>query len=230
MRLANVWNFGDSSRASVWPLRRRSCLEPPSWQGQRRRPGRFPWGPAHPKVMAIVDGYLETCGKLSHLKRLAALERFGLAEVSVPATNRISIRTLGGSLELASRSAGLEAKTCGGQLIPGGESAERRKRRISRRLNQFVDTADGWFIRYDNDMKLVREYRLNAKHYGRRYLEKEALPDDVQLGDRTFGQWRDACDQAFGRILSHMDFAAALVQKRPHGAFAQYPDYLCPER
>jgi len=178
--------------------------------------GPLPWGPSQTSEIAVANGYLEACGKLSHLERLAALERFGLAEVSIAGADRISIRTLHGSIELALHVMDLEPNEGEAPAIPGGESPERRSRRIARRLTQFVDSAGGWFIRYDNDMKLVREYRRDAQFYGRRYMEKEAFPEDVTLGDRKFGQWRDACDQALGRILCHMDFAAALVRKRPN--------------
>lgn len=178
--------------------------------------GPLPWGPSRTNEIAVANGYLEACGKLWHLERLAALEHFGLAEVSVASSDRISIRTLHGSIEMAVRAMDLASGGDDVAAIPGGESPERRNRRIARRQTQFVDSADGWFIRYDNDMKLVREYRRDAQFYGRRYMEGEALPDDVTLGDRKFGQWRDACDQALGRILCHMDFAAALVRKRPN--------------
>lgn len=177
--------------------------------------GPLPWGPSPAFEIDVANGYLEACGKLSHLERLAALARFGLTEVSIASVDRISIRTLHGSIELALRAIDRESRRGKAPANPGGEHPERRSRRIARRLTQFVDSYGGWFIRYDNDMKLVREYRRDAQLYGRRYMEKEAFPDDVVLGDRSFGQWRDACDQAVGRILCHMDFAAALVRKRP---------------
>ncbi len=178
--------------------------------------GGIPWGPSRASEMMAVYRYLDTCGKLAHLRRFAAMERFGLAEVRVLAANKITIRVQGGSAELAFRAA---HQTLVGnhesEIFLGGETPERRRRRIVRCVTKYVDSDSGWFIRYDNDMKLVREYRRDAKFYGRRYLEREAFPDDVKLGNRTFGQWSEACDQALGRILCHTDFAAALVRKRP---------------
>jgi len=209
------WGFVDVARSHYGLLGAVNALSPFAASAAETA-GPIPWGPSPDVEIGVANGYLEACGKLSHLERLAALERFGLAEVSTPTPGRISIRTLHASVELASRAVGLTPEGPDGPENPGGEGAERRSRRIVRRLTQFVDSAGGWFIRYDNDMKLVREYRRDAKFYGRRYMEGEALPDDVMLGDRTFGQWRDACDQALGRVLCHMDFSAALAKKRPN--------------
>jgi hypothetical protein len=58
-------------------------------------------------------------------------------------------------------------------------------------------------------------YREKARSLGQGFLEAEAFPDDVRIGDRSFGEWKDACEQALGRVLAHMDFAAMLKEKRP---------------
>lgn len=210
------WGFADAQRAHYGLLGAVHALSPFSEKAGEMA-GPIHWGPSQISDIVVASDYLQVCGKLSHLERFAALERFGLSEVSIPTANRISIRTLYGSIEMALRAVNLEleARKATVPITLGGERPERRNRRIARRLAQFVDSDGGWFIRYDNDMKLVREYRREAQLYGRRYMEGEAFPDDVRLGDRTFGQWRDACDKALGRVLCHMDFAITLVKKRP---------------
>lgn len=209
------WGLVNTTRARYGLLGAVNALSPFLGRAAETA-GPIPWGPSQASEIAVANGYLEACGKLSHLGRLAALERFGLAEVSISTAERISIRTRNGSVELALRVAERELGKDTGAEIPGGEKPERRSRRIARLLTQYVDSAGGWFIRYDNDMKLVKEYRRDAQFYGSKYMEREAFPDDVTLGDRTFGQWCDTCDQALGRILCHVDFAAALVRKRPN--------------
>jgi hypothetical protein len=82
-------------------------------------------------------------------------------------------------------------------------------------MRRYVDSSNGWFIRYDNDWEIVTAYRGEARLLGLGYPEAEALPDDVSIGDRTFGEWKDACNQAVGRILAHMDFSALLCRKSP---------------
>ncbi|KRV76312.1 hypothetical protein AO738_13970 [Pseudomonas citronellolis] len=82
-------------------------------------------------------------------------------------------------------------------------------------MKSYVDAPGGWFIRYDNDQEIVSTYLARARCYGRGYLEAEALPEDIKIGDRTFGEWTYACDQALGRILCHIDFVGLLQEKRP---------------
>jgi len=82
-------------------------------------------------------------------------------------------------------------------------------------MKSYVDAPGGWFICYDNDQEIVSTYLTRARRYGSGYLEAEALPEDIKIGDRTFGEWTHACDQALGRILCHIDFVGLLQEKRP---------------
>ncbi|UUQ65641.1 hypothetical protein NLK61_03035 [Pseudomonas fuscovaginae UPB0736] len=87
--------------------------------------------------------------------------------------------------------------------------------RLHKRMKSYVDAPGGWFIRYDNDQEIVAAYLEKARLYGKRYFEAEALPDEAKIGDRTFGEWKYACEQALGRIFFHIDFVRLLQEKRP---------------
>jgi hypothetical protein len=82
-------------------------------------------------------------------------------------------------------------------------------------MKSYVGAADGWFIRYDNDMSVVEAYRRMASEYGDRFMEGEALGDGVIIGDRSFADWRTACDHALGRVMCHVDFALILTRLQP---------------
>lgn len=179
------------------------------------QPNGVPWGPTNPETAQFAQTYLKACGQLSHLSRMAALERYGLSTTAFISANHIlikvrySIPELSLQLALSRRNSRILA------LTPENSLNETRRQLIVRRMKSYVDAPGGWFIRYENDEEIVSTYLERAKHYGKRFLEAEAFPHDVKIGDRSFGEWIHACDQALGRILCHIDFVSVLQRKRP---------------
>ena len=174
-------------------------------------PGGLPWGPINPDLLDFTYSYIAGCGKLVHLHRMASLKRFGLAKTNV-SDETVTIETSLGLEEFVQRYAMEALKS---DQTPTPVHGKKRTRDILRRMRAYVGSVDGWFIRYDNDMEIVHTYRHNAAEYGVDFLEGEALPDEVVIGDRSFAKWREACDQALGRILCHIDFCHHLRQKCP---------------
>src|SRR5580658_6221203 len=177
--------------------------------------GGVPWGPSSVAAAQFADSYLVCCGQLAHLRRLAALERYGLATTSVSPGGRVNIETSWGVPEMASMGAMLAWKK---RRAPDQESVDtqtRRRQERMKRMLSYVHADKKFLIRYQNDNEIVTHYRQEARTYGRRCLEGEAFPPDVKIGGRTFGEWKDACDQALGRILCHIQFAMLLCRKRP---------------
>lgn len=173
--------------------------------------GGVPLGPSYPDMERFAYSYLEACGDLTFLRRMAALERYGLAATKQLSPRHYQIYVSPGPAEQAL----LQTMRSVPEAVPPGVSSTKRWKRLHVRMKKYVDSPDGWFIRYDNDKEIVMAYRERARLHGQGFLEAEALPDDVVIGDRTFGEWKDACDQAVGRILAHMDFAALLHSKNP---------------
>ena len=157
--------------------------------------------------------YLVCCGELSHLRRMAALERYGLASTQWTAPNQMHIEVRRGLPEQAALYAIRSLRPRASQRLVSQPTLEEKKE-LWDRMRGYVDTDPQTFIRYDNDLEIVSSYRADARAYGQHYLEGEAFPSNVVLGDRTFGEWKNACDQALGRILTHIDFAHLLTQKR----------------
>jgi hypothetical protein len=172
--------------------------------------GGVPLGPSHADAACFAYSYLDACGTLVFLRRMAALERLGLASARQVSSGHYQIDVHPGPPEQALLQS-MRSQPRDGRVI----GSPRRWERLHSRMRRYVDSPDGWFIRYDNDWEIVMAYREEARLHGQGYLEAEALPDDVTIGDRTFGEWKEACDQAVGRILAHMDFAALLHKKNP---------------
>ena len=176
-------------------------------------PGGLPWGPSRTHVQQYSYSYLRTCGELTLLRRMAGLERYGLATSQSLGSGRFRLETASSAPEQALQAA-MQALRDRDDAPGQHGRTEAEWARVHARMARYVDTPNGWFIRYDNDWNLVSIYREEARRYGRRFLEAEALPDDAIIGDRTFGEWKHACDQALGRVLAHMNFAR-LLKKNP---------------
>ena len=177
-------------------------------------PGGVPWSPSWIDTQRYSYSYLHACGELTFLRRMAELERYGLATSRPLGEGKFRLETAASVPEQALTAA---MRSLRDRL---GESDERGRTEaewagVHARMAKYVDSPDGWFIRYDNDWHIVSTYRDEAWRYGRRFLEAEALPDDVIIGDRSFGEWKQACEQALGRVLAHMNFARLLQKKNP---------------
>jgi len=177
-------------------------------------PGPIPWMPSSPESSKFAFSYLIICGKLSYLYRLASLERFGLSRTYLtPNGPTIEIET--STIELAQTTAIKLAAAPPDPKIHKGAIIKRQNKMLSKKMHQYVDTENEWFIRYNNDQSIVKLYQKKAANYAAQFLEKEALPDDAIVGDRKFSEWKKACEYALGRILCHIDFARILKKKNP---------------
>ncbi|MBK5551854.1 hypothetical protein JFU49_16455 [Pseudomonas sp. TH03] len=175
-------------------------------------PGPIPWMPESTEFSKFVYSYLITCGKLSYLYRLASLERFGLSRTDLT-DNGALIEIQSSAVELAQIAAMKLTKKKPIPKIQNGELLKRQNKILNKKMMIYVDTANEWFIRYDNDTSIVSTYRKKAKEYAAQFIEGEALPDHCIIGDRSFKEWKKACEYALGRILCHIDFAKALKRK-----------------
>lgn len=179
------------------------------------QPSGVPWGPMRTDVAHFAYSYLRCCGQLTHLSRMATLERQGLATTSFVSADHIIIRIPNSAPEFSLQHAirATSSRTLSG--TSDNDLDEARWKRLHKRMKSYVNAPGGWFISYDNDQEIVSTYLARARRYGSGYLEAEALPEDIKIGDRTFGEWTKACDQALGRILCHIDFVGLLQEKRP---------------
>jgi hypothetical protein len=91
----------------------------------------------------------------------------------------------------------------------------RERTALVARMKSYVDIDPRFLIRYDNDLEVVNSYLREARRYGKFFIEGEALPPDLKIGGRSFGEWKDACERALGRVLYHIEFALLLCKKRP---------------
>jgi hypothetical protein len=219
---ASLWNLDARAERSTFKARTGSAFAlmgagaalRPFLSAVRGMPGGVPWGPSQLEVQRFAYSYLHACGELTFLRRMAALERYGLASIERQGPGRFRIETLGSAPEQALMAATRDLRA----RLP--ELKERSRTdaewsQIHARMARYVDTPNGWFIQYDNDLEIVSIYRDEAWRFGRSFFEAEALPDDVIIGNRSFGDWKLACEQALGRVLAHMNFARLLQKKVP---------------
>lgn len=178
------------------------------------QPKGIPWEPLRPKFIQFSYSYLHVCGELSYLSRLSALERQGLVDTSFSSTNHVTIRTLNSPSELCLQDA-LKAVSSRRLLEIPDNLDEEGWRCLYTRMHSSVDSTKGWFISYRTDHDIEAAYLSKARRYGNKYHEAEALPPNTRIGDRTFGDWIHACNQALGRILCHIDYVDLLKQKQP---------------
>lgn len=177
------------------------------------REGGIPFGPSNPTQSDFAYSYLDACGSLTFLRRMAALERFGLAATEKIGSEHYRIAVSAGIPEEASKQ--LRKMLASRRAHPFSSRKRKRWNRLHARMKKYVQSSDEWFIRYGNDWEIIEAYRENAKLYANGFPEGEAFPEDARIGGLSFHEWKDACHQALGRVLSHIDFAAFLRRKRP---------------
>lgn len=220
--VAQLWGLDASFDSTTWQSKMASTFVllgasaglRPFLSTVQNIPGGLPWGPSWTDGQRYSRSYLHACGQLTFLRRMAELERYGLATSQSLGRGRFRLETASSAPELALQAATQAQRARRSEPAEHG-CTETEWARIHARMAGYVDTSNGWFIQYDNDWHIVSTYRQEARRYGRRFLEAEALPDDAIIGDRSFGEWKHACDQALGRVLAHMNFARLLKEKKP---------------
>jgi hypothetical protein len=174
-----------------------------------------PWVASTDDRTAFMQSYLYNCGVLANLLRLAGLERYGLATTTVTGDNRLIIEVSEGKPELSTMQAMLEWREQRYASKAPSRSETRMASKLHKRMFRYVDRDPIHLIRYENDLEIVDFYLRKAQRIGLQFFEGQALPPETIVGERTFADWRHACDQALGRILFHIDFAQLLCKKHP---------------
>ena len=178
-------------------------------------PGGVPWGPTSPQRSRLADQHLANCGRLAGLRRIAALERYGVAQSTFVREDHLVIEVASASEEAASLKAerwlGALARRrfAQGEALPKGMSD-----RMRNRIDACVGVHDDWFVKYDSDEELVEYYRKLGALEASGCPEASALPGDVSLGGRSFRAWNEASVSAIGRVLHHLAFATRLIATR----------------
>lgn len=182
----------------------------------RDAPGGVPWAPSRPELAMLADTHLAACGRIAAVLRVVQLERFGLAEATFLADDRLVVEVASEAEERAERAAGARLIQEAAAVYRG---AERRlaaqKDAIARQIDRCVYPAQGWFIGYDNTDELIAYHRQAARIYGAGVPEAAALPPEARLGDRSFAGWTDVSLYAYGATLQHCAFASRLKATKP---------------
>ncbi len=162
------------------------------------------WTHSEPERASLVHTYLVTCGELVDNLRTVALERYGLAEVTVAEdVIHVNVRS-----DRAERVSTRLRRAIAGLHVDSGASTPTSDVR-DWMLNN-VRRDESIFISYDLHPDVEREFHSLASSRRPLFPESEALPDECVIGGRTFADWRDECERACARVLRHMEFIRLL--------------------
>lgn len=172
----------------------------------------LPWLPSNKRNALWADKTLIELGLLVYLKRLAFSERFGLVSCTINSDKQITIQIIGKNVE----SLDLEDHAW---LV--NQALEKNKGIFDSinaevvgwardRIDEYVGVDNGWFIRYESDFELLELYERAVTLDFIKSPESEALPDEVLLGPRTFGEWKSLALMAAARASLHLSFATRL--------------------
>lgn len=177
----------------------------------RDDPGGVPWGSTSLKLGAVADQHLINCGQFAVVQRLAALERYGLAQATFRTEDHLVLEVTSGEEDAAERAAGA---WLGSRAREKFFAAEARmvamKSQVAARIDRYADVSNGWFLKYDPDWDMIQYHRDYATVSAAGIAEGDALPTAALLGGRTFADWNEASITALGRLLHHVACATRL--------------------
>lgn len=174
----------------------------------------IPWSATNDKLSSWADSVLIQNGRLNALRRMAAMERYGLASSRLLAPGRVHLEVRGDRTEQQDRQASEWIRAVAGDIaerIP--HPHERPESWVQERLDRYVGVQGDWFIQYDSDRDLLFHFRSEAERRAVRSLEGDELPDSAMLGGWAFSEWRATATIALSQVLHHIAFVAALVEK-----------------
>lgn len=182
----------------------------------RNDPGGVPWVPTSHKLSSIADRHLRNCGELAAVQRLAALERYGLAEAQFCSDDHLILEVESDDDDFAEvRSGAWLSEQVRQQLAASEARMAAMKNEVTANIDRYTDVHDGWFIRYDPDREMIEYHRDCATMFAAGTAEADALPGDAMLGGRTFAEWNETSITALGRVLHHIACATRLKATKP---------------
>lgn len=183
----------------------------------RDDPGGVPWVPTSHNLSSIADRHLRNCGELAALQRLAALERYGLAEAQFLSDDHLMLEVESDGDDFAEvRSGAWLSAQVRQQLVAAEARMAAMKSEITANIDRYTDVHDGWFIQYDPDWEMIEYHRDYARMFAAGTAEADALPGDAMLGGRSFAEWNETSITALGRVLHHIACTTRLKASKPN--------------
>lgn len=172
----------------------------------------IPWAKSTPELAAWADNVLFQAGRLAMLRRLAHSERYGLASCEIHSDRYISIHITAGDEEALDREDHVWLIARAFDRL--GEYQDTLTAQIKGwardRIDRYVRIHQEHFIGYDSDWELLRLYQEQARLSMIKSAEADAFPDEVKIGPRTFGEWKQIAVTAVARATLHISFASRL--------------------
>jgi hypothetical protein len=172
----------------------------------------IPWHGTTDRHHAWAVNALLQAGELARVRRLAALERYGLTRCTV-SQDAIGIEIVSDDLEQFDRDDlawWMQTKALSHRWTPllGDEE-------VVGRLKAGVQPDATYFIKYDFGEEVWAHYHNVARAYGADTVEREELPGAARLGPLSFEKWTELADFALGGVLQHVAAATHLCRQDP---------------
>lgn len=176
----------------------------------------IPWRRSDTEASASIEQALLTLGELAHLRRFAALEKYGLAQGTLITDRHIRIEAQEDEAEAHDRT---DLAWFWSTRDPARQSrveaANARLEWALAKIDAYVEPDERYFIRYDSDEEVLAYYQGIAKTWADDRIEQEALPHEVVVGGRPFARWRTCGSMALARVLQHVSMATRLSGRNP---------------
>ncbi|WP_332764477.1 hypothetical protein [Phenylobacterium sp.] len=187
-------------------------LAPAGMQG----PGNV-WHLPQPEQLAWATSFLYRAGLVVHLRRLAELVRYGLADAEVIGDHSVRFLIRARDREAIDREAiDWYAGHVGALDAPVLKGfRDRYDAPVRAELAARVSADPMFGIRYSSSRELEECFEFEAELRARTLPGHDALPFDAKLGPLTFGEYRTAVVTGMARSLKHVAFVEALLARDP---------------
>jgi hypothetical protein len=188
----------------------------PFIEALRDLPGGVPWGPTSSKRSDVADQHLINCGQLAALRRIAALERYGLVKATFRRKDHLILEATSDDDDVAERDAEVWFSDLARRRFAGIEDRlAAMKSEVATRIDSYAGVVDGWSLRYDPDWEMIRYHHDYAAIWAAGIAEADALPQAALLGGRAFADWNELSVTALGRLFHHIACATRLKSTTP---------------
>lgn len=181
-----------------------------------RGPGNV-WHLPEPEQLAWATSFLYRAGLVVHLRRLAELVRYGLADVEVTGDRSLKFLIHARDREAIDRDAidwyAGHVATMDAPVLK--DFRNRYDAAVRTELAARVGTDPMFGIRYSSSRELEECFEFEAELRARTLPGHDALPFDARVGPLTFGEYRTAVVTGMARSLKHVAFVETLLARDP---------------
>ena len=170
------------------------------------------WSRSTPDLSMRASSILYRSGLVTHLRRLADMVRYQLAEVEMSKSGALRFVIIASDLEASDRQAivwyAQHLKTFDRPLLDALEAEQGKW--VAQELERRVSTDATFGIRYSSSRELEEYFETHAELRARSLPGHDSLPGESRIGPLTYEQYRTAVVAGMARALKHSAFVDTL--------------------